>query len=198
MSDGAIEVLKSGKINNRLLSELMCHADFRRFMIDMEIYVDRMASMQIDNLNNGLDITRQMIAEQYHPDELDLHFHTLELAHIHEDEYFSYALRDDLTSILHDVRDAHGRDSVTAPETSVAGDFRKNVQEVIEARGTAKERLLKTQMAALGIDYDSLTPEEIVMQVGILQKSKLLKTAISQRGKSSPYPHGHGKGKKRR
>lgn len=141
-----------------------------------------------------------MIAEQYQPDELDLHFRTLELAHIHEDEYFSYTLRDDLASILHDIRQAHEKDTVTAPQTSVAGNFRKNVQEVIDGRGAAKEHLLKSQMAALGIDYDKLTPEEIVIQVGILEKSKLLKNAISQRGKASTYspPRGHGKGKKRR
>ena len=71
------------------------------------------------------------------------------------------------------------------------------VREVIEAKGTAKEKLLKTQMAALGIDYDSLTPEESVVQVGILQKSKLLRNSISQRGKASPHP-GHKRGKKRR
>ena len=51
LSDGALEVLKSGTINNRLLSELICHKGFRRLMVDMEIYVDRIASMQIDNLN---------------------------------------------------------------------------------------------------------------------------------------------------
>ena len=31
-------------------------------------------------------------------------------------------------------------------------------------------------MASLGIDYDSLTPEEIVTQINILKKSKHLKT----------------------
>ena len=133
LSDGALEILKSGKVNNRLLSELVCHRDFRRLMVDMEIYVDRLASMQIDNLNNGIDFTRQMVAEQYSPDDLDLHFRTLELAHIHEDEYFSYTLRDDLTSILRDIRQAHTKDAVTTPERSVTGDFQKNVREVIEA-----------------------------------------------------------------
>lgn len=124
-----------------------------------------------------------------------MYFRTLEASHIQEDEYFSDALRGDLTSILHDIRQAHTKDAVTAPEASVTDDFQKNVREVIEGRGTAKENLLKTQMAALGIDYDSLTPEVIVVQVGILQKSKLPRSKINQRGKTS-LPHGHGKGKK--
>lgn len=83
--------------------------------MDMEIYVDRLASIQSDNLNNGIDFTSQMVAEQYSPDDLDLHFRTLELAHIHEDEYFSYTLRDDLTSVLRDIRQAHTKETLTDP-----------------------------------------------------------------------------------
>ena len=40
LSDDAIEVLKAGKFNHRLLSEMLCHKDFQRMMLDAEIYVD--------------------------------------------------------------------------------------------------------------------------------------------------------------
>ena len=40
LSDDAVDVLSSGKINNRLLSELITHPEFARLMADMEIYVD--------------------------------------------------------------------------------------------------------------------------------------------------------------
>ena len=43
LGDGAIEVLKDGQFNHRLLSELICHKDFQRLMLDAEIYVDRIA-----------------------------------------------------------------------------------------------------------------------------------------------------------
>ena len=38
LGDDAIEVLRTGKFNHRLLSELICHKDFQRFMLDAEIY----------------------------------------------------------------------------------------------------------------------------------------------------------------
>ena len=38
LSDASIDVLKTGKFNRRLLSELICHKDFQRFMLDAEIY----------------------------------------------------------------------------------------------------------------------------------------------------------------
>lgn len=40
LSDDAIEVLKAGQFNHRLLSEMLCHKDFQRMMLDAEIYVD--------------------------------------------------------------------------------------------------------------------------------------------------------------
>ena len=55
LSDKAIEMLKSGKVNNRLFCELVTHSEFPRLMADMEIYVDGMVSMQIQNLNALLE-----------------------------------------------------------------------------------------------------------------------------------------------
>ena len=41
LSDDMVELLSSGKINNRLLCELATHPNFRRLMIDMEICIDQ-------------------------------------------------------------------------------------------------------------------------------------------------------------
>lgn len=43
LSDAMLELLKSGMINNRLLCEMALHKDFRRLMVDIEVYVDRIA-----------------------------------------------------------------------------------------------------------------------------------------------------------
>ena len=55
LSDDAIEVLRTGKFNHRLLSELICHKDFQRFMLDAEIYVDRIADMRVNDMNAVLE-----------------------------------------------------------------------------------------------------------------------------------------------
>lgn len=60
LCDDAIEILKTGKFNHRLLSELICHKDFQRFMLDAEIYVDRIADMRIKDMNAVLEAVRQM------------------------------------------------------------------------------------------------------------------------------------------
>ena len=55
LSDASIDVLKTGKFNHRLLSELICHKDFQRLMLDAEIYVDRIADMRINDMNAVLE-----------------------------------------------------------------------------------------------------------------------------------------------
>ena len=87
LGDDAIEVLKTGKFNHRLLSELICHKDFQRFMLGAEIYVDRIADMRVNDMNAVLEAVRQMALMQNGGNENDLHLRTLEVAQIQEDEY---------------------------------------------------------------------------------------------------------------
>ncbi len=47
LNDEMVALLKSGQINNRLLCELATHKDFIKFLADIEIYVDGIATMQI-------------------------------------------------------------------------------------------------------------------------------------------------------
>ena len=75
LSDDAIDVLSAGKFNHRLLSELICHRDFQRFMLDAEIYVDRIADMRIKDMNTVLEATRQMVLMEHGEEADDLYLH---------------------------------------------------------------------------------------------------------------------------
>ena len=87
LGDDAIEVLRTGKFNHRLLSELICPKDFLRIMLDAEIYVDRIADMRINDMNAVLEAVRQIALMKNGGEENDLHLRTLEVAQIREDEY---------------------------------------------------------------------------------------------------------------
>ena len=56
LSDEVLELLRSGKINNRLLCEMMTHPRFRQLMTDMEIVVDHIADMRIQDMNTVLEV----------------------------------------------------------------------------------------------------------------------------------------------
>ena len=196
LSDASIDVLRTGKFNHRLLSELICHKDFQRFMLDAEIYVDRIADMRVNDMNAVLEAVRQMALMKNGGEENDLHLRTLEVAQIREDEYFGSLIADDLKGILRDIRSEHRPDTMTADEVSFAENMQNQLREAMNFEGSSEEKQIRSFLATFGIDYDKLTKEQFVTLIDILKLSKHLKTPISQRGKTT-MTHGKGKRKKR-
>ena len=198
LGDDAIEVLKTGKFNYRLLSELICHKDFQRFMLDAEIYVDRIADMRVNDMNAVLEAVRQMALMKNGGDANDLHLRTLEVAQIREDEYFGSLIASDLKGILCDIRSEHRPDTMTADESSLAAAVQGQLQDAMNFEGRSEEKKIRAYLATIGLDYDALTKEEFVSLIGILKKSKYMKNPISQRGKARPQmPHGNMKRKRK-
>ena len=195
LGDDAIEVLRTGKFNHRLLSELICHKDFQRFMLDAEIYVDRIADMRVNDMNAVLEAVRQMALMKNGGEENDLHLRTLEVAQIREDEYFGSLIAGDLKDILRDIRSEHRSDTMTADETSLVATVQGQLQDAMNFEGSVEEKKAKALLATLGIDYDAITMEQFVNLIEVLKLSKHLKTPISQRGKTTMT---HGKGKRKR
>ena len=196
LSDASIDVLRTGKFNHRLLSELICHKDFQRFMLDAEIYVDRIADMRVKDMNAVLEAVRQMALMKNGCEENDMHLRTLEVAQIREDEYFGSLIADDLKGILRDIRSEHRPDTMTADEVSFAENMQNQLREAMNFEGSSEEKQIRAFMATIGLDYDTLTKEEFVSIISGLKKSKYLKSPISQRGKTT-MTHGKGKRKKR-
>ena len=195
LSDASIDVLRTGKFNHRLLSELICHKDFQRFMLDAEIYVDRIADMRVNDMNAVLEAVRQMALMKNGGEENDLHLRTLEVAQIREDEYFGSLIADDLKGILRDIRSEHRPDTMTADEVSFAKNMQNQLREAMNFEGSSEEKQIRSFLATFGIDYDKLTKEQFVTLIDILKLSKYLKSPISQRGKTT-MTHGKGKRKK--
>ncbi len=185
LSDDMIDVLKSGKLNNRLLCEMVTHENFRRFLVDAEIYIDRIADMRINDMNTVLATVRKQLLEKDGADENKLDVRTLEVAQIQETDYFSHIAAEDMSVILKDIREKHKSDTTTADEDSHVAEVQKQLQEAMSFEGSPQEKQARIFCNQLGIPYDTLTKEEFVTLIGILKKSKHMKSGISQRGKPS-------------
>lgn len=194
LSDEAIDILKEGKFNRRLLSEIICHGDFQRFMLDSEIFVDRIADMRINDMNAVLEAVRQMVSMRKNGNN-DLHLRTLELAQVQEEDYFGHVISNDLMAILRDIRESHRGDTTTADHPSAALETQKQLQEAMSYEGSADEKKARIFLAQYGIDYDAITMEQFVTLIEILKLSKHMKNPMSQRGKGGMT---HGKGKRKR
>ena len=162
---------------------MMAHKDFIRLLADIEIYVDRVASMQVQSLNAYVDVVRQEIIDRYQPGEDDPHLRVLRAAHLDEDEYFSQLVSEDLRRVIQDIRAAHKGDSEGAPVNSVAEELRQDIEDAMNFKGSDLERQAILYCKRLGINYSKLTETEFRQLIHILNKSSILKTHGSRRKK---------------
>ena len=181
LSDDAVEVLSSGKVNSRLLSELITHPEFARLMADMEIYVDGVVSMQIRNLNSLLESARTAILEKYHPKE-DNTLLTLKAAQINEDEYFARVVSDDVERILKELKQAHSGDRGSAAADDAAS-LKEYIETISGAEGSDFQKWIMIFCKQIHLPYNKLTDTEKHWLIQISRKSSLLKSGTSQRGK---------------
>ncbi len=91
LSDDMIELLKSGRLDNSLLCELATHSDFPRLMAELEIYVNGVATKQIQGANAIVDAMSATIMKRHNPGLTDPQLRQLITAHIDEDEQASLA-----------------------------------------------------------------------------------------------------------
>lgn len=196
LSDGMVELLKSGKVNNRLLCELATHKDFPRLMADITIMVDRIADMRIQQLNRIMESARQEIQRQHASDKDDLYMRTLEIAQVDEDEYFNHVVHGDIDRIVRDIRDAHKTDTTTADEQPDHNKIQEHFLRAIRAGNSGEEAFIQVFCEEMAIPYEKLTSEEFSAFMRILGKSKNNKKQQSMRGKGSPIPPHMGKRRK--
>ena len=101
----------------------------------------------------------------------------------HGNLIFSHMILDDLSLIIRDIREAHKKDSESAPQTTVANELKENLEAVENFKGSRDEKLVVLYCKQLGINYKNLSDEEFRWLIRILKKSKKMGTPISQRKK---------------
>lgn len=186
MSDEMVGLLKTGRVNNRLLCEIAVHEDFVKLMADIEIYVDGIAAMQIQTVNALVDIAQAEILEKYQPKPGDKTINSLGVAHVNEDEYFSHRIHEDIDKIINTIKDVHRGDSDSAPETSIAEELKRNVEEILNFKGSEVERFLITFCKQVQIPYKKLSEAEKQYLIRIAQKSRLV-SRKKRKGKHYKY-----------
>ena len=115
LNDDVINLLRSGRLNNRLLCEMISHEGFQRFLTDFEIYVDGHASMAIDGMNHVVDTIRDTLEAQNSLNGQSKELLIFKNAHIHEDRYLQGIISEDLIAIMEDIREKHMNDRQSAP-----------------------------------------------------------------------------------
>ena len=127
LNDDAVQILTDEKYNPRLLSELLSHESFHKFMTDLEIYIDGFNDKGIQIANAFLDVMRYKLNE-LGADSTDAFTKIFDTSHIETEQYYINILLEDLKPIVSDLRNAHMKDSNTASDI----DYQSMVKNIID------------------------------------------------------------------
>ena len=183
LSDSMIELLKSGLVDNSLLCELASHPDFPRLMADLEIYVNGIATKQVQGANAIVDAVSATIMKQHNPGLTDPQLRQLITAHFDEDSFCRYVIQQDINKIAFDLREAHRDDFFSVPEDNPLKGFLQAVDEAVSEDSDPEQAAMAFICKRLKLNYGKLSEEERKWLKKIAQKSDLLKNPNPQRGR---------------
>ena len=183
LDDETVSILKSGKVNNRIICEVIKHPNFWKLMSDMEIYIDSLAEMQIRNLNDYVTTLRSNIQLRDEDADSELYLQTLKASKIDENEYFGRLIGDDITHIAKDIKEKHRTDSDTGEPNSPLTDV-IDIANEYRAASDQEKATLAVLGKQLGINFKKMDPMEIVSFSTLVKKySSVYKNAVVQKGR---------------
>ena len=199
LSDSAIEVLKSKKLNNRLVSELLSHEDFQQLINAIEVYIDKkmLPQMQVvnavyrlaettikenfntNNINDGTNdsVDNNDNNEKYGNNTRDEILNFLQNSIINEDEYLRYRISERFNEIMKSLFEAHKKDALSPEHNEVIEDMKNMIQGYASDRKTEPENKSKAILLCkqLGLNTSKLDDEEWKVLMGVLERSPVLK-----------------------
>lgn len=170
LDDETIGLLKSGKLNNRLLCEMIKHPDFMNLMCDMEIYVDNHAGTMIHEVNSYVSGIRKLIMEKAGVSADDFYMKTFEKAVIDDSAYFGDLLEGSIKNIARDIREDHKKDWDTGDEEHISDKYIASIKELWEQVNSSEKAALDND--TIVNDEDDDDGLSIVDKATVIQWSK--------------------------
>ena len=158
LNDEMVALLKSGRINNRLLCEIATNDKFKQLMTDTEIYIDGHATSTFRTLYESLEEQRQTIIQKYKQAEDDFYSKTILAAEVKEEDFFCHVTHKTWDAILHDIRKAHEHDIDSTPDYSAAKKVAMDIRKAIQSSGDYLGKVWAVIFNMLGVDFYKLPP----------------------------------------
>ena len=177
LSDPAIEALKSGNFNNRLISEMISHPDFQPLLNAIEIYIDRKVLPQMNTMNAMYKVVEEKLKYNFEIKENDELVELLQEAIVDEDDYLRYRISVAFNALMKKLFDAHKKDVLPEEQASVIENI-KNVFEEYPMHKESEEKAKQKYMLLakqIGLHVKDLTDEEHRVLIKALEKSDVIK-----------------------
>ncbi len=175
LSDEMLDLLKSDRINNRLLCEITTNDKFEKLMTDTEIYIDGHATARFRDINESLEGQRLELIRRHRLVDGDFFSNTLLAGEIEEEDFFCHVTHKTWDAILHDIRKAHEHDIDSTPDISRTKAIILEIKNALKSPGDHLAKIWTVIFSMLGIDYDKLPDDDKKVLKRILAKSPIIK-----------------------
>jgi hypothetical protein len=183
LSDEAVAVLISEKLNNRLISEFLSHKDFPDLLSAMEVYIDRKVLPQMNVINAIYRATESTIRENFDVEENDEIMAFLQQSVIDEDEYLRYRISERFNVVMKSLFDAHKKDPLPVEQMEAVNEIKEELKIYTDAKAeTGSEGYGRFILFCkkLGLNGASLEQPEREALMKALEKSEMYR---QQKGK---------------
>jgi hypothetical protein len=173
LSDTAIAILKSDKLNNRLVSEIIAHPDFPKLLSAVEVYIDRKVLPQMNTMNAMYKIAEDAIKEKFEVTDSDEIISLLQEAVVDEDEYLRYRISERFNSLVKNLFDAHKKDALPDEQAAMLREMKATLHDFPAQQEKEQQARWKMLMFAkqLGLNLSGLTNEQIEILMQALRQS---------------------------
>lgn len=177
LSDPAIETLKGGKLNNRLVSEILSHADFIQLMKAVEMYIDRKIMPQIAGMNVMYQALESTIKEHFDGEDNDEIIAYLQEAIVDEDDYLRHRISERFNDMMKSLFAAHKKDALPDEQANALQEMKDQMQTFLDTQKTESANKAKAILFCkqLGLNASKLDDEEWRVLMKVLQGSEKYK-----------------------
>jgi transcriptional regulator with XRE-family HTH domain len=136
LSDDAVAVLIDGKLNTRLLSELITQPEFIGVMEALEVLIDGRLSENMRVINQAYGAASQMINTQTAAKTADEYIATLNELHVDGDDYIRFKITRRFDSIIQSLCETHKKE---VEASGTAKGYIQTMMEMVQKYRTVKE-----------------------------------------------------------
>lgn len=177
LCDEAVAVLKSRKLNNRLIGELIAEPNFANLMQAVEIYIDRKLLPQISTMNGIYKLAETAIKENYSVSDDDEIISFLQEAVISEDDYLRFRITERFGSLMKQLFDKHKKDRLSDEQNETVKEMAEDLKYYLSDKSGADRAKLNLWAKKLGLNISDLSQEEVELFMKVINKSSVLKKA---------------------
>ncbi len=183
MTDDVLKILTSGKINNRLLCEMIKHEKFQELLTHMEVFVDGHATDWFHMFQTIAELNRQTLLKTQSPDTYDIGNITLNAADIDDSWFYEHLTQELWYDIIRDIRIDHEHDPGSTPTNSPNQQL---IQQMFEAAAKGSDPVevsARVTATALQGNYDKMPEQDKNWLKKLLGKSKVFKQSPVGKGR---------------